>query len=184
MLSLTGINYESSFEMEILDNTEHCQIWGYDFSVTAFGPEIPRSLLHRTHFKAFGLSGEDKHDPEDNPPMYTLESLMKMNGKYFYFFFLFSSHSLINNWIGHTHIDILKIDIEGWEFATITTLLNPYIESGKPLPFGQLQLEIHIWDKTFVEYLTWWETLEKAGLRPFWTEVRASVQVHMVPPPW
>ena len=98
MLSLTGINYESSFEMEILDNTENCQIWGYDFSVTAFGPEIPRSLLHRTHFKAFGLSGEDKHDPEDNPPMYTLESLMKMNGKYFYFFtFFLSLHNLINN---------------------------------------------------------------------------------------
>ena len=73
--------------------------------------------------------------------------------------------------IGHTHIDILKIDIEGWEFETITTLLNPYIASGEPLPFGQLQLEIHIWGKTFEEYLTWWETLEKAGLRPFWTEV-------------
>jgi len=82
--------------------------------------------------------------------MYTLESLMKMNG--------------------HTHIDILKIDIEGWEFETMTTLLNPYIASGEPLPFGQLQLEIHIWSKTFAEYLTWWESLEIAGLRPFWTE--------------
>jgi hypothetical protein len=71
---------------------------------------------------------------------------------------------------GHTHINILKIDIEGWEFETITTLHNPYIASGEPLPFGQLQLEIHIWGKTFAEYLTWWETLEKAGLRPFWTE--------------
>jgi len=75
---------------------------------------------------------------------------------------------------GHSHIDILKIDIEGWEFETITTLLTPYITSGKPLPFGQLQLEIHIWTKTFAEYLEWWETLEAAGLRPFWTEVRAE----------
>jgi hypothetical protein len=57
---------------------------------------------------------------------------------------------------GHTHIDILKIDIEGWEFETITTLLTPYITSGRPLPFGQLQLEIHIWNKTFAEYLEWW----------------------------
>jgi len=145
-----GINYESSFESEILSNTDNCEIWGYDFSVTAFGPEIPRSLLHRTHFHAFGLSGTDKHAPDDKPPMYTLESLMKLNG--------------------HTHIDILKIDIEGWEFETITTLLTPYISSGEPLPFGQLQLEIHIWDKSFAEYLTWWETLEKGGLRPFWTE--------------
>jgi hypothetical protein len=77
----TGINYESSFEKEILSNTDSCEIWGYDFSVSAFGPEIPKSLLHRTHFHAFGLSGSDKHDPDDTPPMYTLESLMKLNGK-------------------------------------------------------------------------------------------------------
>jgi hypothetical protein len=55
----------------------------------------------------------------------------------------------------------------------MTTLLNPYIASGEPLPFGQLQLEIHIWNKTFAEYLSWWEELEKAGLRPFWTEASA-----------
>ena len=72
---------------------------------------------------------------------------------------------------GHQHVDILKIDIEGWEFETITTLLEPYIESGRPLPFAQLQLEIHLWRKPFEEFLGWWEKLEAAGLRPFWTEV-------------
>ena len=40
-----------------------------------------------------------------------------------------------------------------------------------PLPFGQLQLEIPTYDKTFEDFLEWWETLEDAGLRPFWTEV-------------
>lgn len=143
-----GINLESSFEAEILANTDHCQIWGYDFSVKSFGPEIPFNRAHRTHFSAVGLAGSDK--PHEDPPMFTLESLMRKNG--------------------HTHIDILKIDIEGWEFETITTLLTPYITSGKPLPFGQLQLEIHIWNKSFAEYLEWWEKLEAAGLRPFWTE--------------
>ncbi|KAF5339969.1 hypothetical protein D9611_012433 [Ephemerocybe angulata] len=145
-----GINLESSFEAEILKYTKHCQIWGYDFSVKSFGPEIPSNQLHRTHFHAYGLGGEDKHGPNDSPPMYTLETLMRENG--------------------HTHIDLLKIDIEGWEFDTLTTLIKPYATSGLPLPFGQLQLEIHIWDKTFAQYLTWWETLEAAGLRPFWTE--------------
>ncbi|KAF8890931.1 methyltransferase domain-containing protein [Infundibulicybe gibba] len=145
-----GINYESSFEAEILANTENCEIWGYDFSVKSFGPQIPSSLAHRTHFHAFGLSGSDKHGPADDPKMYTLDSLMKMNG--------------------HTHIDILKIDIEGWEFETVTTLVKSYLSAGLPLPFGQLQLEIHIWNKSFAEFLTWWETLEEAGLRPFWTE--------------
>ncbi|KAF9523667.1 methyltransferase domain-containing protein [Crepidotus variabilis] len=145
-----GINYESSFEAQILGHTQDCQIYGYDFSVKSFGPEIPSNQAHRTHFHAFGLSGSDKHGPDDNPPMYTLESLMKMNG--------------------HKHIDLLKIDIEGWEFETLTTLLKPYVDSGEPLPFGQLSLEIHLWDKSFEYFLGWWEMLEAAGLRPFWTE--------------
>ncbi|KAF7299064.1 hypothetical protein MIND_00854700 [Mycena indigotica] len=143
-----GINYESSFEAEILAHTDHCQIWGYDFSVRSFGPEIPLLQKSRTHFFQYGLAGSDK--PDENPKMYTLETLMKMNG--------------------HTHIDILKIDIERWEFETLTALVKPYIASGKPLPFGQLQLEIHLWNLSFAEYLAWWESLEAAGLRPFWTE--------------
>jgi hypothetical protein len=143
-----GINLESSFEAEILENTNYCQIWGYDFSVGSFGPEIPKDRAHRTHFKAVGLAGSDT--PDDPEPKLTLETLMKQNN--------------------HKHIDILKIDIENWEFETLTTLLQPYIESGKPLPFGQLQLEIHIWHKSFEYFLGWWEMLEAAGLRPFWTE--------------
>jgi len=74
---------------------------------------------------------------------------------------------------GHRHIDILKIDIEGWEFETLSTLITSYISAGQPLPFGQLQLEIHIWDKTFTELLHWWQLLESAGLRPFMSEVKA-----------
>lgn len=73
---------------------------------------------------------------------------------------------------GHTHIDILKVDIESWEFETLSALLEHYVDSGKPLPFGQLQLEIHLWNKSFAQFLTWWESLEAAGLRPFATEVR------------
>ncbi|KAJ7175784.1 methyltransferase domain-containing protein [Mycena filopes] len=145
-----GINYESSFEAEILANTDECEIWGYDFSVNSFGPQIPRSQAHRTHFRPYGLAGTDKHGPDDTNKMYTLESLMKMNG--------------------HTHIDILKVDIERWEFETLSALVKPYLASGKPLPFGQLQLEIHLWHFSFAEFLHWWESLEDAGLRPFWTE--------------
>jgi len=145
-----GINHESSFEAEILADTEHCQIWGYDFTVKSFGPQIPKSYLSRTHFHRYGLAGADAHGPEDVTKMYTLDSLMKMNG--------------------HTHIDILKIDIESWEFDTLSTLVKSYLAADQPLPFGQLQLEIHIWSKKFAEFLTWWETLETAGLRPFMTE--------------
>ena len=121
--------------------------------MNSFGPQIPSSELHRTHFFAYGLGGADKHGPNDAPKMYTLASLMRMNG--------------------HTHIDVLKIDIEGWEFGTLETIARSYLATDDgPLPFGQLQLEIHLWHKSFADILGWWETLERAGLRPFMTEVR------------
>ncbi|KAF8589175.1 hypothetical protein K439DRAFT_1629085 [Ramaria rubella] len=145
-----GINHESSFEAEILSRTSSCQVWGYDFSVSSFGPEISVAHKHRTHFFPYALGGKDSHGPSDNPKYYTLPTLMALNG--------------------HKFIDILKIDIEGWEFDTLTTLVKTYRDKGLPLPFGQLQLEVHAWEQTFPQYLKFWETLEGMGLRPFWTE--------------
>lgn len=79
MSSTIGINYESSFEAELLANTRHCEIWGYDFSVKSFGPEISAKDLGRTHFHQYGLSGTDGKSDEGYM-FYTLETLMKMNG--------------------------------------------------------------------------------------------------------
>ncbi|KAK1221833.1 hypothetical protein PQX77_015332 [Marasmius sp. AFHP31] len=168
-----GINYESSFEAEILRNTEHCQIWGYDFSVKSFGPEIPRNQRQRTHFHPYKLGGSDQKAVGKEPPMYTLGSLMRLNGTV--------CTNLSRRQVayvlltGHEHIDILKVDIESWEFDLLTTLIKSYRDAEMPLPFGQLQLEIHAWNKSFEEYLKWWEMLEEAGLRPFWTEVCLSL---------
>lgn len=53
-----------------------------------FGPQISRSHASRTHFFPQGLSGTD--DPTGDPPMYTLEHLMQING--------------------HDFIDVLKIE--------------------------------------------------------------------------
>jgi len=149
-----GINYESSFEAALLSRTRECQVWGYDFSVRSFGPQIPATQSYRTHFHSFGLAGWD-HVTEGHK-MYTLQSLMALNG--------------------HTFIDILKIDIEGWEFDAITAIVKEYKSRGQPLPFGQLQLEIHAWNKSFADFLKWWEAMEEAGLRPFWTEANLVYQ--------
>lgn len=140
-----------------MSRTDGCQVWGYDFSVTEFGPEVQDSpaLLRRAHFKPYGLAGTNAHGADDVNKMYTLQSLMALNG--------------------HSHIDILKIDIESWEFETLNALIKSYVDEDKPLPFGQLQLEIHVWNMKFAEFLKWWEMLESAGLRPFWTEVRSYV---------
>lgn len=74
--------------------------------------------------------------------------------------------------IGHSHIDILKVDIEGWEFDVFEAIARPSILEGLPLPFGQIHIEVHVWNKNFADFMSWWEMLETAGLRPFMTEVR------------
>ncbi|KAJ7166415.1 methyltransferase domain-containing protein [Mycena crocata] len=150
-----GINGESSFEADILNRAPGCQVYGYDFSVTSFGPEIAKNprLASRGHFFSYALGSKDMHGPADDPPTYTLHSLMKRNG--------------------HTFIDILKIDIEGSEFESLKAFFNAFATSGV-LPLGQLQLEIHLAGQTkyrkFSGFLEWWEQLEKMGLRPFFSE--------------
>jgi hypothetical protein len=134
---------------------------------------VDRIHHHRTHFLRFGLASVDAHGPQDSPKAYTLESLMAANGEPFLKKSaqrVCSAGSIIL--AGHKHIDILKIDVEGWEFDIMASIVRPFVTSGEPLPFGQLNLEMHVWNKKFAEFLSWWEMLETAGLRPFMTEVR------------
>jgi hypothetical protein len=72
--------------------------------------------------------------------------------------------------IGHTFIDILKVDIEGGEFEALASFVASH--AGEDLPIGQLQVEIHAWKgrERFAYFVKWWESLEAAGLRPFWAE--------------
>jgi hypothetical protein len=143
-----GVERESSFEAEILTKSQSCKIYGYDYSVSEWGPQLRYNpaFQNRISFNPYKLGGHDI--PDSNPPMHTLEGLMKMNG--------------------HTFIDILKIDIEGSEFDVLGSLMDAY--EGRTLPFGQLQIEIHLWGINFQDFLSWWERLESHGLRPFWTE--------------
>jgi hypothetical protein len=118
--------------------------------VNQFGPEIENTpLKSRSYFRPYALGGRDAHSSSDHPPMYTLHSLMVQNG--------------------HSFIDILKIDIESGEFDALERFLADYAHADS-LPIGQLQVEIHASSIPFARLLDWWEKLEGAGLRPFWTE--------------
>lgn len=149
-----GMYYETSFEADMLERTKYCQLWGYDYRSDSFGSSKLSS--YRSHFFPYGLANIDAHAPHDEHKLYTLKTLMELNK--------------------HTYIDILKIDVEGWEFEVLSQILQPYITSGDPLPFGQLLIEIHTWEKKFDEFLSWWEMMEAAGLRPFMTEVNLVYQ--------
>ncbi|KAH9879790.1 hypothetical protein J1614_001814 [Plenodomus biglobosus] len=161
-----GINAESSFEAELLERVPSARIWGYDFSVNAWGPQIKEQYRPRTYFKKVGLGKEDAH--ASDPPFWTLPSLMKENG--------------------HSYIDILKIDIEGSEYDALDTMMDAFESTRSAagngvMPIGQVMIELHLGDGInlsgpgggghvdFHRFQTWWERLEKMGMRPVWMEI-------------
>ena len=88
-----GVQNESSFEEEVLKRT-NCDVFGLDFSVDEFSPQVqqlPRDMRERAHFLRAGISGES--DMKANPPFYSIQDLMEV--------------------YGHDYVDVLKIDIEG-----------------------------------------------------------------------
>ena len=110
-----------------------------------WGPEL-NSYSHRAHFEPWALGPVDNHGSNMDVKMWSLRGLMEHNG--------------------HDFIDILKVDIEGAEFASLETFFNffesqprpttssespmdftpagaRYDFAGKPLPIGQLQIELH-----------------------------------------
>lgn len=61
--------------------------------------------------------------------------------------------------------------IETFEFAVMEDILKNYQD--KPLPFGQLLIEIHAYEDRFpnsMKLVNWFSALENAGLRPFMFE--------------
>lgn len=176
-----GSPADASFEAELIARTRHCNLFVFDHTA----PSLPRALsapaslptalgefyaawdgsgsrsenerdywdsrgaAQRSHFKPYRIAGFDAHAAGDNPKTYTLESLMRQNG--------------------HTHIDVLKIDLEGWEFDALTAFLLPSSDftSEKPRapPVSQMLLELHLWGRDFADLLGWWTVLERAGLR-------------------
>ncbi|KAG0313558.1 hypothetical protein BGZ99_008749 [Dissophora globulifera] len=142
-----GVNYETRFEGEMLDRTD-CEIWAYDASVAAMGPE---ATSDRSHFKPYFIGREDHVDAQGKT-WKTLKTLMKENG--------------------HDWIDILKVDIEGSEFETFDAIMDDF----DVLPFSQLQMELHVREDmvAFSTFLKWWERLEGKGVYPWWTEINLN----------
>ncbi|KAI0328831.1 hypothetical protein GY45DRAFT_1325827 [Cubamyces sp. BRFM 1775] len=172
-----GMDSSYSFETTLLQSTHFCEVWIYDSTKGEDARrQIPHSLRHRAHFGKLALGASDKHGPGDEPKTWTLKSLMSENG--------------------HSHVDFIRIDVEGWEWETFRGIINDFtMERASPpqaanadadtpgasgwhvrerdgiLPFGQLQIELHVWNQRFQDFLEWWELLEASGLRPFHSEI-------------
>ena len=179
-----------------MQSTQFCEVWIYDSTKGEDARHhIPKQLRSRVHFGKLALGASDRHGPGDDPKTWTLKSLMSENGTHLSVDSesrsrLLHAHERTHP-AGHSHIDFLRLDVEGWEWETFRGIIRDFtMERVSPvttnssstgwsvreregvLPFGQLQIELHVWNQRFQDFLEWWELLEASGLRPFHHEVR------------
>ena len=152
-----GVSQDSEFENAILSRT-NCEIWGYDFSVNGWASQLNKSYVDRAHFKKIGIGNTT--DKLRSPPFYTVKDLMKENK--------------------HDYIDIMKMDIEGSEFDSLSAFVGEFSSPDVELPIGQLLVEIHIrqaepqdpfeMPQTLPAWLEFWEAMEMKGMREVFIE--------------
>ncbi|KAF9578922.1 hypothetical protein BGW38_005038 [Lunasporangiospora selenospora] len=139
-------------------------------------PKVGQS--DRVHFKPYLIKNRDQRKDESGKVWRSLKSLMAENG--------------------HDWIDILKIDIEGFEYDAMEAILSDF---GDVLPFSQLQMELCVYTGTplekygqqdgggddnekggdsisFDKFLKWWESIEAKGVYPFWPRSISSQRCH------
>ncbi|KAH9083324.1 hypothetical protein EDB83DRAFT_2328480, partial [Lactarius deliciosus] len=160
--------------MERIVKREKCAIYSFgapnltSYRVSSFKAALvdraPGCEVWRYDFAVDSERGRNAHGPEDSLKYYTFGALMKLNG---------GPASPVPS---HAFIDVLKIDVEGAEFDTLTVFLETYkllsSFSSTTLPIGQLQIELRARDDygNFDFFHDWWAALEAVGMRPFWTE--------------
>ncbi|KAG0054625.1 hypothetical protein BGZ83_010753 [Gryganskiella cystojenkinii] len=186
-----GVAMESSFEEELLKRT-NCEIWAFDGSVDAMGQGADSNP--RVHFNKVFIGNpnafdetedENKEDVDSSkktkrsdPNTNTSDQQQRQREGQVEAVVPWKSLSTLMEENKHEWIDVLKIDIEGYEYGVLDALLaDPHFR--QVLPFSQLQIELHLTDpdmsveepKSFSRFLNWFQRLESRGLRPFWSEL-------------
>ena len=144
-----GIDNEFLFDEAILERTK-CKVHMYEKNQNF---PIPVQFMNRYPGRAtYTKLGIGNTNTELNRTR-TLRTLMKKNGD--------------------TFIDILKVDVEGAEWAALEKAVFDF--PNWTLPIGQLQVELHSWGTPTTEWYTMYRSLflnlEKSGLRLFSLEV-------------
>lgn len=155
-----GIEDDTSFESAFLQRTKHkhCQLYMFDPTIDGKSTSVQALLEqypNRAFFHRIGLSYENM--------------IISTKGTYR----TLKSEMDLHN---HKFIDILKVDIEGNEFPTFRHIIDKEFRNQQSLPFGQLQIEIHLPSlgkeklRLYYQFQEWYEQLEASGLRAFYSE--------------
>ena len=110
-----GSNNEWDFELSIAKAT-NCEIHTFDCNVAI--PKVPPKLSSRLTFHKFCVAGRNELDAEGHA---------------------FRTLASIQAELGHKKVDLLKVDIEGFEWE----LFNTWEDTQSTLPF-QISTELHL----------------------------------------
>ena len=128
-----GSNGDTDFEEAVLATT-HCEVHVFD---PTLGIEALAKLrkLPQIQFHPIGLGPK-------NQRVQMMDSLMTMGKQRMQPMNLHTLPTIMST-LNHTWIDVLKIDIEGFEYSTLQRLMKT---SKTWLPVTQLLVEFHYWE--------------------------------------
>lgn len=149
-----GSRMDFSFESDVVEKLQ-CQVHTFDCTVGNPGAdELPRGVT----FHPWCIGGQDELKPFHS-------DIFDSSGQMAQYYTM----STVMRLLGHTYVDILKMDIERFEFPVLKTLACPGC-------FGQANIEFHLqnvnglWGQA-VSYKEWndvWNSVVcENGLRPF-----------------
>jgi len=168
-----GISTDVSFEFEILTRTP-CSIYAFDptigslpFQNLPLGPlrnaSKDKRFQHRIRFHKVAL-GVSSGTSEDHALTESLPDIMSR--------------------LGHSYVDLVKVDIEGAEWDVFESLRTSSQTSGVrgvrgKLPIGQLLIELHYTNMDTLR--SFFELMRTSGLAPFSREVRLQFVLNATP---
>jgi hypothetical protein len=134
-----GVNTDLSFELDLIERTG-CEVHAFDPTVGG----VPADCRDNPHINFHKQALGPATGPTD---MFVLvESMLDTMKR-----------------LGHSYVDVLKVDVEGAEWDTFRSLL-PF----KALPFGQLLIELHFRDT--IEVFDFFRNMEDHDFRIFMRE--------------
>jgi FkbM family methyltransferase len=165
-----GVGQDASFETSIVDDLD-CRIHTFDPTPKSIQWSRERNFGPRFSFHAFGISDVDGEErffsPSDpNDISYTVQP--SENGEADAIVAKVYRLASIMRMLGHDEIDLLKMDIEGFEHKVINDIASTAIRP------SQLLLEFHHgffgFDEESTSRLV--ETVEAMGYEIFWVSDR------------
>jgi len=159
-----GSNGEVTFEEALINMTKSCEVHIFDYSLSPEKAEMVQSVSGAT-LHEYGIGAEDSFvtapfsDGESNVNQYQLKNL-----------------SSIMSDLGHTWIDVLKMDVEGAEYEILPAMVAHYAALNENVPVTQAQIEYHhsAGSPPMTDLVHTLLLMEESGFRTFSTEYNVN----------